>query len=464
MKNAVEQAFNKQFPHYLTLLKDLIKIPSISFENYDPKEVLRCAEKVKSLFEEAHFENIRFLIPQSGKPSVFAEQQTSTKNPTILLYAHHDVQPEMRRDIWKSDPFEPEERDGRLYGRGAADDKAGIIAHIAAATLAKEHWGDACPNFKFLIEGEEEAGSAGFEDLLKTHASLLSADAVIVADLNNIEKGTPCITTSLRGMSAIELVISSTENPLHSGSWSGPIPDPAQALCRVIASLTNEKGDIMIEGFSDGIEAPSAEELESYANLPLSSTQFKKDAKLLEGVALLVPEKDIPLALWRRPSIVVTAMESGSKKTAGNVLQNSAYARISIRLAPGMDAQKSTDKLISHIQKNIPFGLHSSITEESGANPFTTDTDHPYFKKMKAAMTEAFENEAKYIGCGASIPAAILFRNTLGNIPILLIGLEDPDSNPHSENESLDLNDFKKTVVAEALFFGKLASKAESKM
>ncbi|HOG69589.1 MAG TPA: peptidase dimerization domain-containing protein, partial [Fibrobacteraceae bacterium] len=199
------------------------------------------------------------------------------------------------------------------------------------------------------------------------HQDLLKADAVIVADLNNIEKGTPCITTSLRGMSAIEVSLTSTETPLHSGSWSGPIPDPAQALCRIITSLTNDNGDILIEGFDEGIKAPSAEELDSYSKLPLKAPQFRKDSRVLEGVQLLVKEPEIPLALWRRPSIVITALESGNRKMAGNVLQNSAYARISIRLAPGMDADDATQKLIDHVQKNIPYGLHATIEKESGA-------------------------------------------------------------------------------------------------
>lgn len=458
MKNNIEQAFEKLFPYYLDQLKELVKIPSISFDHFDVQEVLRSAESVKELFEKAGFSKAQFLMPPSGKPSVYAELMVSPSHPTILLYAHHDVQPEMRRELWLSDPFLPEERDGRLYGRGTADDKAGIIVHLAAVSLARELWGKNAPNFKFLIEGEEEAGSSGLEVLLAEHKDLLKADAVIVADLNNIEKGTPCITTSLRGMSAIEVTLSSTETPLHSGSWSGPIPDPAQALCRVITSLTNEQGDIVIEGFYDDIIPPTAEELDSYSKLPLGASIFKKDSHLLENVALLVKESEIPLALWRLPSIVITALESGNKKIAGNVLQNTAYARISIRLAPGMDAERSTQKLIDHIQKNIPYGLHATIEKESGAGPFTTNTNHPYFQKMKEAMTESFNKEAKFIGCGASIPGAVLFRETFGEIPILLIGLEDPESNPHSENESLDLADFKKTMIAETLFFGKLAS------
>src|SRR5574344_1851319 len=295
MKNNIEQAFEKLFPYYLDQLKELVKIPSISFDSFDIKEVIRSAESVKELFEKAGFSHVQFLMPPSGKPSVFAEMQTSKERPTILLYAHHDVQPEMRRELWQSDPFQPEERDGRLYGRGTADDKAGIIVHLAAVSLARELWGKDAPNFKFLIEGEEEAGSSGLEVLLAEHQDLLKADAVIVADLNNIEKGTPCITTSLRGMSAIEVSLTSTETPLRSGSWSGPIPDPAQALCRIITSLTNDNGDILIEGFDEGIKAPSAEELDSYSKFPMKAPQLRTASRALAAVQRSVIESEIPL-------------------------------------------------------------------------------------------------------------------------------------------------------------------------
>ena len=456
MLETLAKRIHEQMPRYIETLESLIRIPSISFDNFDPNEVLRSADAVKKLFEKNGLQNVKFLTPPSGHSAVYAELRTKPGHPTILLYAHHDVQPTMREDLWDSPPFAPEIRDGRLYGRGAADDKAGIVLHLAAVTQALALYGDKMPNVKFIIEGEEEAGSSGMETLLQNNRELLQCDAVIIADLSNFARGTPSITTTLRGMSAISIVLKAVKTPLHSGSWSGPIPDPAQALCKMIASLTDAEGHILISHFEDPTVPPTAEELASYEALGMTEEKFREQAGVLPGVKLLAGGSDILKSLWRRASIVVTAMESGLRTQAGNVLQNSAYARIGIRLAPGMDADVATLQLIDALKKSCPFGLELSIFTEDGANPFTTDTSHPYFEKMKQAMTETYGTPAKYIGCGASIPGAQLFRDTFGNVPILLTGLEDPACNAHSENESLALDDFEHGIAAEAAFFGSL--------
>lgn len=444
-------------PEYLEKLKRLVRIPSISFEGYDQKIIYESADLVEELLRGIGAENVRKLIPKSGNPAVFGEIKSGEANPTILLYAHHDVQPTMRLELWDSPPFEPEIRGDRIYGRGTADDKAGIVIHLAAAELAKQRFGNKTPNLKFIIEGEEESGSECFAELLEAHKELLSCDAVIIADLGNFSKGTPTLTTTLRGMGAIEVELRAMKAPLHSGTWSGPIPDPAQALCKLISSLTDDAGNIVIEGFDEGLTPATELEKNSYKTLGLTEQIFRYQAKILNGVKLTVPEGEICEALWRRPSLVVTAMEAGNRKQAGNVLQESAYARIGVRVAPGMNTKKTVEKLVSHLKAHVPHGLEISIKEESGANPFTTDTTHPFFKAMTDAMKEAFDREAKFMGCGASIPGAENFRGTFGDIPILLLGVEDPECNAHGENEGLYLPDFEKTIVAETLFFGELA-------
>lgn len=453
MNETLPSRIHEMFPRYVKALESLIQIPSISFENFDQNEVWRSAQAVKTLFEEHGFQNARLLSPSTGRPSVFAEIKTKESNPTILLYAHHDVQPTMREALWDSAPFAPEIRNGRLYGRGAADDKAGIVLHLAAATQALAVCGDSMPNIKVLIEGEEECGSSGFGDLLSKNRELLRCDAVIIADLSNFAEGTPSITTTLRGMSAVSVIVRAMKTPLHSGSWSGPIPDPVQALCKMIASLTDSDGNILIEHFSDALIPPTGEEEKSYDALHYSEAQFRKETALLADTRILGGSDSILKTLWRKPSIVVTAFEAGSRTQAGNVLQDSAYARIGIRLAPGMSAEPCTRLLMEHLKKNCPSGLKVSFAPEDGADPFTTDISHPYFAKIKEAMTIAYGNKAKFIGCGASIPGAQLFRNTFGDIPILMTGLEDPKSNAHSENESLSLQDFEHGILAEALFF-----------
>lgn len=457
MQSTVENRIHENFPQYIEALKQLVRIPSISFDSFDQKFVMDSAESVKAMFAGAGFTNIQFLLPPSGRPTVYAESLTTPDKPTILLYAHHDVQPPMREALWNSAPFEPETRGDRLYGRGTADDKAGIITHIAAAQQVRELLGDKGPNLKFIIEGEEESGSAGFADILREHAELLKCDAVIVADLGNFAKGTPSITTTLRGMSAVNVTLRSTKAPLHSGSWSGPIPDPAQALCRMIAELADADGKILIPNFEDGLVPPTPEELESYRSLGYSEKTFRSESGVLDKVSLTVPEGEILESLWRRPSIVVTTMEVGSRTNAGNVLQDSAYARIGIRLAPGMNADACAEKLAKFLREHTPNGLEITIDIEDGANPFVTNIAHPFFKKMSEAMKTAYKNDPKFIGCGASIPGAELFRKTFGDIPILLTGLEDPECAAHGENESLYLPDFEAGIIAETLFFMSLA-------
>lgn len=453
MLQNVENRIHESFPSYIEALKRLVRIPSISFDNFDQKFVLESAEAVKKMFEDAGLKNVQFLLPPSGRPTVYAESLTGKDKPTVLLYAHHDVQPTMREALWNSAPFEPEIRGDRIYGRGTADDKAGIITHLAAFKQVREMLGDKGPNLKFIIEGEEESGSAGFANILSEHATLLKCDAVIVADLGNFAKGTPSITTTLRGMSAVNVTLRSTKTPLHSGSWSGPIPDPAQALCRMISSLTDEHGNIAIPHFEDGLVPPTPEERQSYRSLGYSEKTFRSESGTLDKVKLNVPEGEILESLWRRPSIVVTAMESGNRSNAGNVLQDCAYARIGIRLAPGMDADRCSRLLVEFLEAQVPNGLEFTADIEDGANPFVTDIAHPFFKKMSEAMAQAYKNETKFIGCGASIPGAELFRKTFGDIPILLTGLEDPECAAHGENESLYLPDFEAGIVAETLFF-----------
>ena len=297
----IKKDIHENMPRYIDMLSNLVAIPSISFDNFDQKFVLDSANAVKAMFEKAGLTNIQFLMPPSGRPSVYAESLTTPDKPTILLYAHHDVQPPMREALWDTPPFKATQKGDRLFGRGTADDKAGIIVHLAALEqVRKERKGEG-PNLKFIIEGEEESGSAGFEKILSEHAELLKCDAVIVADLGNFAKGTPSITTTLRGMSAINVTLRATKAPLHSGSWSGPIPDPAQALCRMIASLTDKDGKILIPHYEDDIIPPTKDELESYKSLGMTEEIFRNDGGVLEQVKLNVPEDEILISLWRRP-------------------------------------------------------------------------------------------------------------------------------------------------------------------
>jgi cysteinylglycine-S-conjugate dipeptidase len=457
--SALQSALDSVFRSHVEELKELVRIPSVSFDGFDPATVKRSAQAIADLFLRHGLAEVQLWLPPSGREAVFAKLGDNEQRPTVLLYAHHDVQPPMREALWRTPAFEPTERAGRLYGRGTADDKAGVIVHLAAALLARKVLGEQAPNVKILIEGEEEVGSPGFGHLLATHRAELACDAAIVADLGNFAVGEPAITASLRGMTALEVEVRALKAPVHSGMWSGPLPDPAMGLARLLASLTHANGSIAIPGFLDSVLPPDAETLASYQSLHMDAAKLRAESGAVDGLQLWVSENEIPQSLWRRPALTITAMESGSRRNAGNVLQDCAWARVGVRLAPGMDWQVALRQLETHLRAHCPWGLELTLKAEDGANPWTTATDHPYFHRMLAAMEQGYGVAPRIIGCGASIPGAPLFTEHLGEIPVLMTGLEDPGSNAHGENESLDLGDLYKAILSEALFFTQLGRK-----
>lgn len=457
---AFKEALDGLFPSLVEELKELVRIPSVSFDGFDQAQVKRSAQAIASLFARHGLDDIHLWTPPSGREAVFARLGERKGQACALCYAHHDVQPPMRAALWESPAFEPAERNGRLYGRGSADDKAGIIVHLGAALLARQVLGDRAPNVKILIEGEEEVGSPGFGFLLASHKEDLACDAAIVADLGNFAVGEPALTTSLRGMCALEVEVRALKAPVHSGMWSGPLPDPAMGLSRLLSSLTEADGSIAVPGFLDDVLAPDEETLASYRSLGMDAKKLREESGAVDSLELWTPEEAIAQALWRKPSITVTAMEAGSRVNAGNVLQDCAWARVGVRLAPGMDWEKALCQIEGHLRAHCPWGLQLTLTPEEGANPWTTATEHPYFQAMLAAMEKGYGKAPRLLGCGASIPGAPLFTEHLGKIPVLMTGLEDPGSNAHGENESLDLSDLYKAILSEALFFESLGAKA----
>jgi acetylornithine deacetylase/succinyl-diaminopimelate desuccinylase-like protein len=345
-----------------------------------------------------------------------------------------------------------------LFARGAADDKAGILVHALACRTLHCTNPSSLPNIRILIEGEEEVGSVGLAKLLESHREFLQSDVVIVADLGNFATGIPALTSSLRGMVALEIEVRSMERSVHSGIWSGPVHDSVQGLCKMIASLTDAQGNIAIPGLLDSVIPPDAQTLESYRSLGIHENEFRAQLGLKASVKLRIPESDIALAQWRQPSLTVTTIEAGNRKTAGNVLLDSAWARLSIRLVPGMEWKTVVAQVSDHLRKNCPWGLELTIQNDEGANAWVTPTSHPAFQQMLAALEAGYGTPARIIGCGASIPGAPMFTNAFGDIPVLLTGLEDALANAHGENESLDLEDFRKAICAEAEFLRILGS------
>lgn len=461
---AVQQAltqFAKTRSQHLADLCDLVRIPSVSFDGFPPEEVRRSAEATEALLQRRGFENVRLIEFPGGHPYVYGERLRAPGKPTLLLYAHHDVQPVGDESAWQSPPFEPVERNGRLFGRGSADDKAGIVVHTAALASYLESGQEPPLNLKILVEGEEECGSTHLDEFLATYADLLKADAMVLTDTGNFDVGIPSITTSLRGMVAVELEVTSLRQPVHSGAWGGPLPDAGLALSKILAALSDDQGRMTIPGIYDRVRALSPLEQASYDALPHDLARFRDQAGLVPGVPMLGPQGDAQnpwIAIWRQPALSVNAVEISSRRDARNIINGHAWARISIRLVPDMDAQQTLQALTDHIHRVAPFGVQVKVHPEGANGPWYVEPSHPAFAAASRALEAGFGRPALYIGCGGSIPFVAPMSSRLGGIPALLIGVEDPYTNAHSENESLCIADWESSIRGAIHMYSELAA------
>jgi acetylornithine deacetylase/succinyl-diaminopimelate desuccinylase-like protein len=446
------------YGEFLEDLKTLARIPSVSFPGFDSKQVDRSAEAVAALMSKRGLENVEILRIPGAFPYVYGDWLHAPGKPTLLLYAHHDVQPAGREELWKSPPFEPTERDGRLYGRGCADDKAGAVAHTSAIASWLQTAGKLPVNAKVIIEGEEEVGSDNLEPFLDRYASKVMADAIVLTDTGNFDHETPSITVALRGLVALDVTVKSMDHPLHSGMWGGPTADPTVALAKMIAACVDGKGRMLFPGAYKGVLKPSKAMEASLKMLKYPEKVFRAQSGLNPKTKLMVPAKDILRSNWYWPSFSVNAIQASSKKDCANIINDSAWCHMGVRIVPGQDPKAVLAALKKHLLKNAPWGVEVSFSNESASPAWTTDTGAPAFAAARKALQKGYGRQAVDMGCGGSIPFVGPFAKALKGAPALLIGVEDPLSNPHSENESLHLGMFAKAIASAAHLYGEVAA------
>ncbi|MBA3845847.1 MAG: M20/M25/M40 family metallo-hydrolase [Planctomycetes bacterium] len=449
---------DERFDATVERLKYLVRIPSCSFPGFDHAQVEASAVDTVAWLSASGFPDVRIARLPGVLPYVIAkDHRAGPGKPTLLLYAHHDVQPPLREALWRTPVFEPTEIDGRLYARGAADDKAGIAVHCASAAAWNAVAGAPPINLTVLIEGEEEIGSPHFAEFLRAHRADLAADCLVIADLGNYDTGLPSLTTSLRGLVGVEVELRALKAPLHSGIWGGTVPDPTLGLCRLLATLVDSDGRIAIPGLYDDVRPPTAAEIAAWKRLPYHPDHFARISGLAVGRG---PDDPVELhaRVWRQPALSVNCFQAGVRGQTGNVIMDAAWARVGIRIVPDMLPERIRALLEAHLRRHAPPDMELTITGKSEGGPWATEPDHPAFAAASRALERGYGVAPVLIGCGASIPFVGEMTAALGGIPALLMGIEDPQCGAHAENESLHLGDFRKAIRAQAALFAEIGA------
>ncbi|WP_068254580.1 dipeptidase [Janibacter corallicola] len=423
-------------------LEDLTRIPSVSLDSFDQANVQASAERTAELLRAEGLDVE--IVSEGGRPAVIGHADGPKGAPTVLLYAHHDVQPPGDRADWDSDPFEPTERDGRLYGRGAADDKAGVMAHIAAL---RAHSGELPVGVTIFVEGEEEIASESLPRILERHGDKLASDAIVLADSLNWAIGTPALTTTLRGSLRGVVTVRTLDHGVHSGMFGGACPDAITTLCRLMATLHDDQGDVAIEGLVH-TDAPDVD---------YDEARLREESGLLSSTEL-IGTGSIPSRLWTKPAAVVIGIDAPAVGEAGNVLAASARAKINLRLNPTQDPEEAWQALQRHLQSYAPWGATVEVELDEQGWGFAADAQGPTYDQARAAFADAWGNDPVDVGIGGSIPFVQAFAEKFPDAAILVTGVEDPDTRAHGANESLHLGEFEKVCTAEALLLARLGA------
>jgi acetylornithine deacetylase/succinyl-diaminopimelate desuccinylase-like protein len=438
-------------------LKALLRIPSISTTPERAGDVRKAAEFVAEGLRAAGMENVRLIETTTethqGHPLVYADWLHAPGKPTVLCYGHYDVQPPDPLDEWKSPPFEPEERDGNIYARGAVDDKGQMWMHVKALESLLKAEGKLPVNIKVIVEGEEEVGGEGIAAFVREHGNVLKADAALVSDTEMFAPELPTLCVGLRGMIYTELEVRGAATDLHSGMYGGAAPNPFVALAQIIAKLKDETGHIAIPGFYDGIEAPTADELKAWKSLPFDEEHYRKTEV---GSTELTGEPDFSVLerTWSRPTMDVHGMPGGfTGAGAKTVIPAKALAKISFRLVPGMAPEATFEKYRKFVEGIVPKGTQVTVRMIHSGEPIVVSTDNDYIRAAKEAMAEVFGKETVFVRGGGSIPIVGDFVRELG-IPTVMMGFGLPDDNLHAPNEKFHLANFHRGIESIVRFFG----------
>lgn len=424
-------------------LEALTRIPSVSLDSFDQRHVDDSAQAVADLLSAEGLE-VR-IVREGGRPAVIGHLAGPQGAPTVLLYAHHDVQPPGDEADWDTPIFEPTEIDGRLYARGVADDKAGVLAHVAAL---RAHGGGPPVNVTVFVEGEEEIASESLPAILEKHGELLKADAIVLADSQNWEIGTPALTTTLRGLVRVVVEVQALDHGVHSGMFGGPVPDGLTALARLLATLHDDAGDVAVAGLKSS-EA---------ADLDYPESTLRAESGLSEGVNP-IGTGSILSRMWTKPSMTVIGIDAPSVDKAANLLTPVGRAKLSMRIHPAEDPQEAYELLKKHLEDHAPWGCQVRVTLDDEGPGFAADARGPVYDAARGAFRDAWDGtEPVDIGVGGSIPFVASFAERFPDAAILVTGVEDPDTRAHAANESLHLAEFERVCLAEALLLERLGS------
>ncbi|HEV8253512.1 MAG TPA: M20/M25/M40 family metallo-hydrolase [Vicinamibacteria bacterium] len=446
------------FADFERALGDLVRIPSVSATGFPPEAVRRSADAMAQVLTAAGLENAEILELPGVHPYVYADWRHARGAPTLILYGHHDVVPPGRLERWISPPFEPTRRGGRLFGRGSADDKGGILVHVAAVTAWLRACGGLPLNVKFLVEGEEEIGSEHLAEFLAAQRGRMAADAVVLSDTSNFDVGVPALTYRLRGLVQVDVEVRCLERPVHSGQKGGAVPDALRILCGLIAGLQKTDGSLDIAGLYAKVARPGARERARLRALPFDERRFRRAAGLLPGVELNGERRySVWERLWLRPSLTVIALEAPAIERSVNQVVEAARARLSMRTVPDQDSREAGDQLVARLTADPPSGARVTARIVRASPSWTTDLEAPAFDAARRALKAGFGREPVFMGAGGSIGFVQPMSDFLGGAPCLLTGVEDPACGAHSENEGLHLGDWRKCMRAAVRLYDELS-------